>query len=520
MKRRAIIHIGTGKTGSTTLQTILAVNREAMQAQGFAYPTSPGRRNHMRLAVYAANGRRADEFARMIGEGGDAPTASRRFAAELGQELESLPDSIHTVIFSNEHLANKADTPEATQRLKALLDNYFDSYRIVVYLRRQDEYAVSLYTTRLRAGDTHQDILGPMTAPRSLARLNWADLLDRWAAAFGRSSLAPRIFARDAFVEGDLVADFRAVCGLGSLPLTGEDAVQNPSLQPAAQEFIRRLNLSARGVEEEPAETEFDDDDPDSERGTGRVPLLVRSVLDTRFPGPGRRPSRAEAEAFVNLFAESNERIRAEFFPQRAQIFSADFSRYPETADPLPSDAEVLEVAIAVIRDQQVKADAQAAEALYRRALNKQLEGSPAEAWRFLRRALSKMPGHLGALRALIENADTPERRQEANLRLRQARDAEPERKELHALARRLSRGRHPEPGDMLDAPGREGEREFDRPAASRTEESLGPRGAEAGAEPTGKRERPRLTAEERASRRARREQREEQRAVRRATAA
>ncbi len=458
-KRRAIIHIGTGKTGSTTIQALLAANRETIQAEGFAYPVTPGRRNHLKLAVYAADKRKAARMARTSRDGDEVAALARRFAAELGQELDALPASVHTVIFSNEHLTNKVASPESAARLRDLLAPHFDEFRIVVYFRRQDEYAVSLYSTRLRGGSTHEDMLGAMTAPTQAAQLDWAALLDRWGTAFGRAALTPRIFARDAFVDGDLVADFRAACGLGALPLAGEDEVRNPSILPAAQEFIRRLNLAAsRGGAALPAaEDEMDDDMDEAEQegghDVGKIPHLVRTILDARFAGPGRRPSRADARAFTALFDASNERVRAEFFPGRPRLFSDDFSRYPEVADPIPSGEAVAEVAMTVILGQQVEADQLAADAAYRRGRGKHEEGDTAEAWRIYRRALAKLPTHVPTLRAMAEIATTPDLQLDLQILLRRAQEAEPDKPELRGVAQRLARAERGEAPVRRTAP-------------------------------------------------------------------
>ncbi|HVG48641.1 MAG TPA: hypothetical protein VM899_10970, partial [Rubellimicrobium sp.] len=71
--------------------------------------------------------------------------------------------------------------------------------------------------------------------------------------------------------------------------------------------------------------------------------------LDREFAGTGRLPTRAEAVAFYGLFAEGNERIRREFFPDREGLFGTDFSRYPEVAGTTVPDEAVLEVARAAV---------------------------------------------------------------------------------------------------------------------------------------------------------------------------
>jgi hypothetical protein len=135
------------------------------------------------------------------------------------------------------------------------------------------------------------------------------------------------------------VLDVLQACGIPRLPVPAGTRARNLSLVPAAQEFLRRSNLAvAEG------------------RGERRLGLgRVGQVLEARFAGAGRLPSRAAARAFVAPFAESNERVRAAWFPDRASLFPEGFEEYPEEEPPPPGDAEVLEVAMTVIRDLEAK---------------------------------------------------------------------------------------------------------------------------------------------------------------------
>ena len=49
-----ILHIGTEKTGTTSIQKFLATNRTLLKANGVLYPLSPGKVNHIGLEAYAA----------------------------------------------------------------------------------------------------------------------------------------------------------------------------------------------------------------------------------------------------------------------------------------------------------------------------------------------------------------------------------------------------------------------------------------------------------------------------------
>ncbi len=333
-KRRALIHIGTEKTGSSSIQAALQALRAPILGSGVAYPHSPGGRNHTRLALYAAGGDGANRGLARQEERVSGRSAARIddwLPAALAEELDALPEDVHTVILSNEHLHSRVRSPEQIGKLKGLLDAFFDDYRIVAYLRRQDELAVSRYSTRLRTGGMDERILpAPSEGPVRNGYYDHAGLLDRWGEAFGRAALLPRIFARGELLEGDVVKDFLAQCGLPGLS-PPERPASGPMLQAAAQEFLRRFNLVF------------------APPGGGTRSRRLTRFLDREFAGTGRLPTRAEAVAFYGLFAEGNERIRREFFPDREGLFGTDFSRYPEVAGTTVPDEAVLEVARAAV---------------------------------------------------------------------------------------------------------------------------------------------------------------------------
>lgn len=199
-----------------------------------------------------------------------------------------------------------------------------------MYLRRQDQQSVSLYSTRLRRGASARLLSTPY---------DYARALTNWAEVFGRAAVTPRIYERASLVDGDAVADFIAAAELAAagVPPPGKRD-SNPSLQAPAQELLRLVGEAI---------------DPES---AGMQALLkstpyrvMRNLLELRFQGTGRLPARAEAIAFYETCRESNERVRREWFPDRPTLFAEDFDRYPETATPRPATEDVLRIAVAVI---------------------------------------------------------------------------------------------------------------------------------------------------------------------------
>ena len=76
-------------------------------------------------------------------------------------------------------------------------------------------------------------------------------------------------------------------------------------------------------------------DGPAVTRQQQRVSRQLAAVLGAEFPGSPRRPSRADARAYVARYRDDNARIADTWFGGD-ELFDDDFDEYPEVADPEP----------------------------------------------------------------------------------------------------------------------------------------------------------------------------------------
>lgn len=413
-KRRAILHIGTEKTGTTSIQRSLAANRDLLVAQGFAYPVSPGSRNHLRLAIAAGNAGGNRALTRRALEPGGPEAVLASFPQRLQRELAALPDTVHTVIFSNEHCHSRLRTSQSVQRLHDILVPFFERMEVVVYLRRQDELAVSLYSTQLRGEAFVRRQILP-EPERMWDYFDYAGMLDRYAAAFGKESLRPRLFDRSAMVGGDVVQDFLSICGLSRVNVPQRMAESNQSMRPEAQEFFRRLNEFALSLDARPDET-----------WVKRRP--IQRLMRAAYAGPGRLPARRDARAFLAAFEAGNERVRAEHFPERERLFNDNFSRYPEEEDNAAiSDGRVLGVALWVVHALNEEARRERGNLLNLTGRLQVEAGQLDYARRSFMAALKEVPDHGRALQALARLVVDEESADLVRAHLQRARQVQPE---------------------------------------------------------------------------------------------
>lgn len=319
MSRKAIVHIGPMKTGSSSIQSWLNRARAGLREAGFLVPGSIGASNMSRLSY----------MAQVLAAGEELAPADAKRLSSLREEITSQPDSVHTVIFSGEMLAHQLKRPNELRVFKSMLDEFFDGYTIVLYLRRQDEFSLSRYSTALRHGSRRAQ---PLSSP-----IDYETILQPWSEMFGRDAIHARIFDRKAMPQGDVVQDFVEALGLPVVRARRRPISRNSSILPEAQAFLADLAARVRQAESSSLLTELPGHD------------IITKALDRGFSGRGTKPSREDAIAFFEKKRDSNERVRRAWFPDRTALFSDDFSEYAEEATPEPTAEQVLEVAMSAL---------------------------------------------------------------------------------------------------------------------------------------------------------------------------
>jgi hypothetical protein len=286
---RLYLHIGTEKTGTTSFQKFMAVNRPFLGRQGLLYPETPGWDNHIALATVARRARSElwDELRIPDREGWEA--FGRKFRERLSAELAEHPG--RTVVMSGEHCSSRLRTDEDVHRLLEFLDGLFTQITIVVYLRRQDDFLSSTYSTDIKNGGTQP--LGMPDDDAMAFRYDYWELLSRWARVFGRSNMLVGRYGTRFLVNGNLVDDFLTGIGVVLGPDLQRPHSANESLDAESLEFLRLTNAHLRPSEQRRAMV-------------AALQALSRGAL-IDLPD-------AELSEFMARLAESNRRVALEYF--------------------------------------------------------------------------------------------------------------------------------------------------------------------------------------------------------------
>lgn len=287
-RRRAILHLGGEKTGSTTLQRTLAANRPALAAEGILYSAAAGTDNHVLLALHATEGQGTADLRAMAGLSDAAAFAA--FLHDFPDRLRAEADAsdAHLVIYSNEHLSSRLRNAAAVERVRALLAPVAAEVRVVYYARPQQELVLAGWSTMLKSGSAERFALDRLLHHGTL--LDHAALVERWAAAFPDPCWILRPYQRAALAGGDIVEDFLAAAGLPAAAVPRRLPALNRSLDAARAEFLRLYNAASQGQ-------------PAPSRG-----LLIR-MLEHLSDGPSLTLAPGEAAAVAARFAAGNAAV-------------------------------------------------------------------------------------------------------------------------------------------------------------------------------------------------------------------
>ena len=238
MKKKTIyLHVGTTKTGSTSIQAVLKKHSELLSRKDFSVYT-PKRSPRIGDPVQTR------KFLKIMR--GPAKKGSVEWIETFVDQIRL--DPAGKIIFSEECLwelaGRRLNRPLFREFITALQS--FSDVKLIVYLRRQDNYLMSAYQQRLRIGRMHGETCCQWAFSfGKMAGADYRDCLEWFLPIIGKDNVSVRVFESGQFVDGSLIQDFLQTVGLNvNDGFLETPSWRNPGLTPFLTELLRCLSAS------------------------------------------------------------------------------------------------------------------------------------------------------------------------------------------------------------------------------------------------------------------------------------
>lgn len=307
------IHIGTAKTGTTSLQKFLLQNRENFEQ--FFYPSLSDDGNCYKLALGSF---KKNKFTNLTKQNNLQTQEEKEIFCQNLYKNFNDDIKIHNakdLIISSEHFSNSFDIEELKNFKNILCSFGITDFKIIVYIRDYPSFINALYNTYIKDGLTSVSI---EEFPYNINF--YKDMLSMWEEVFEKKNMIVRIFDKKELCNGSIIDDFLSILGVNNSKKLFKIVNQNESISHDGIQLLRNI--------------------------TSRVPAFVNNKLnplrynlskyidrnfnDSKYTMPINLYKKID-----NEFKESKEWIRKNYFPQKKELFEKE--KYPqETVRSIP----------------------------------------------------------------------------------------------------------------------------------------------------------------------------------------
>ncbi len=320
-RKTLILHIGCQKAGSTSIQMFLQTNRKRLRRNRIAaletftikhlveMNSNPLSFLLLRPQDHDAKPLVTQERMNRLGiqSKEELIDLQKGMKGKLHQDVKALEGECSKFVISGEALSHLRVMD--IKRLRKLCGDLFDEYKIVCYLRRQDLYLISRYSTELRLGSV-VEFDKYLNRRCDLRHCKYDEMLGGWSSVFGKEAMVPRIFEKDKLQDGDVVADFCKVCEIDDPHKYETVGTHNRSLSALEQLILRQVNeIFAQ----------------DWDRGAHvAIRDLMFDVTAGGHSGRPHRPAPGLSQTIRDDHKDSNELLRKAWFPDLPSVFSEE----------------------------------------------------------------------------------------------------------------------------------------------------------------------------------------------------
>ena len=242
------LHIGTPKTGTTYLQEFLRKNNKLLKEIGIYYPIEKDKKYVYSRPHVSLSWQHVPIIPSITGVKVNWLTSEETFLD--GEALDELLRDIENakedkILLSSEVFYDVFTNKALIRNLRNAFNRY--NVKIIVYLRRQDQYLLSYFQEGCKGGTFTSFNL------EKILRLYHSSLcyysrLSKWADVFGDSNIIVRPFEKNQLRENSLSKDFLSIIGIYDYSNFEEIPAINESLTLEQVIFLMNINKYLIGV--------------------------------------------------------------------------------------------------------------------------------------------------------------------------------------------------------------------------------------------------------------------------------
>ncbi|GML66741.1 hypothetical protein [Campylobacter coli] len=325
----AYVHIGTEKTGTTSIQEFLYINKSIIQKQNYFFAQSIGIKNHWDLAFLGYSLNKKDSY--ILNNSLWNFQAIKQHKKNIFSKIKDEVKFNHKIIFSSELLQSRLTRKREIVKLYTFFKKIgFTNIKVICYIRDANEMLRSLLSEAIKWEEIDSFELKEEKEEYKLGYkknlfhfhhiCNHKQTLQWWGEVFGKENLIVRLFDKNEFYQGDLLKDF-----IHSIGLEWDDEFiippkQNESLDLLGIDLLRRINKflplfcnNARNI------------------FRGDLHHFAVKHFTSKDSHLKFQPPKEVVQSYIDYFEESNEWVRKEFFPHKERLFpKKDLSNYKE----------------------------------------------------------------------------------------------------------------------------------------------------------------------------------------------
>ena len=203
------LHIGTEKTGTTSIQKFLSNNKKLFNKKILPIETFRLNENTMnsRILPYLFENNEDKSINKELLKDNDKNGSLSLYIEKIKHEIRNNNSELNEYLISSEHLSSRLLDLNQINTLKIFLNKVFDKIKIIIYVREQSSMAQSAYFTSVFNGynEPFNDyILNHVNLANKY--FNFDLMIKMWEEIFGKENIILKIY--DDKYYNDLIEDF------------------------------------------------------------------------------------------------------------------------------------------------------------------------------------------------------------------------------------------------------------------------------------------------------------------------